>query len=147
MHGGAPLPFWMCLQSSLYNCAPSGAKHRFAGTISGSVVVQGPRAGLNASLGIKVPLCQKKKLWTILRKSVLFLTKKGHVLLSKWHFYLEKRALLGVEFLESKRPGPLIPPPLTVPLQRQWEGSWGQFPSSAVAIGATMRQDKCPIKA
>ena len=47
-HGGAPL---LSCVSSLYNCAPSGAKQRFTGTISRFLRrYKGPNEGLNASL-------------------------------------------------------------------------------------------------
>ena len=96
-HGGAPLPIYVF---SLQQCAPLGAKQRFTGTISRfRRRYKGPNKGLNASLGhkgaplptlrllfITVPRNGQKRAHlgtTILRKSVLFLTEDGHVLLYK----------------------------------------------------------------
>ena len=59
-----PIKAWRCpfahFVSSLYNCAPSGAKQRFTGTFTRfRHRYKGPNEGLNASLGHKVPLCQR----------------------------------------------------------------------------------------
>ena len=66
----------------------------------------------------------------MLRKSVLFFTEEGTGLIKKWHFllrkkgtfHLEKGHFLGVgNFGRASALGSLIAPPLTVPLQGQWE--------------------------
>ena len=156
MHGGAPLPI-LCL---LFTTVPhQGQNTDWRGQFPGSVVAI--RAliwslRLNAPLGhegaplptlcllyITVPRNGQKgaHLGTkILKKNCNFPQQRRGMFYFKndSQFLLRKKGTMWVwEFWGSKRPlAPLIPPPLTVPLQGQ-----------PVAIRALKWKAKCPIKA
>ena len=81
---------------------------------------------------------KKTHLWTQI-KSVIFLNKEGMFYFKNDSFYLEKGALFGCgNFWGASAPGPLIPPPMTVPLQGQWERFTG-------TISRFRRHYKSPI--
>ena len=104
-----PIKLWRCpfahFVSSLYNCAPLGAKQRFTGTISRfRRHYMGPNKGLIASLGhkgaplptvcllnITVPRNGEKSTFrdkNIWGNRSISSPKKGHVFLLKWPFLL-----------------------------------------------------------
>ena len=153
---------------SLQLC-PIRGKTKITGQIPGSIVViKGPNKnyeGLNAPLRLKgaplptlcllynncAPVMGKKqhfgtKYWGNLSFSS---TKKGHVLLLKWHLWVRKKGTFWVlKFCGSKRPPPpWFHRPWLCPFRGNEKVSRGQYPGSTVAIRALMWKAKCPIKA